>query len=84
MLHVLEVVLIQQFSLKYDLKHFGKEVEASVTKELTQHHDMQVYFSVYPNTLNTKQRAEDLAPLVFLVENRDGRIKDRSCSYRSK
>ena len=44
MLHVLGVVLIQQFSLKAGFNFFGKDGEDSVTKELNQHDDMQNIF----------------------------------------
>ena len=45
---------------------------------------MQTYSPLDPNTLNAEQCAEDLAPLMFLVENPDGRTKSRSCIDGSK
>ena len=38
--HILGVAMIQQFSLKADLKHFGKKGKEAVTSELTQMHDL--------------------------------------------
>ena len=84
MLHVLGVVLIQQFSPKAGIKRFDKEGKAAAKKELTQHHEMQTYLHLYPKTLNTEQRDEDLASLMFLVEKLYGRIKAISCSYGRK
>ena len=55
-----------------------------MTKELTRNHDMQTYLPLAPKTLNADQRDEALASLMFLVENRYGRIKSGSCSDVSK
>ena len=44
MMHVLGVAMIQQFSLKKGLNKFGAKGEKTVTKDLTQQHDMQTYF----------------------------------------
>ena len=51
-MHVLEVVMIQTFSLKKGLNNFVTRGENSVTKELTQLHDMQTYFPLESNTLD--------------------------------
>ena len=45
---------------------------------------MQTYLPLAPKTLNADQRDEALASLMFLVENRYGRIKSGSCSDVSK
>ena len=55
-----------------------------MTNELTQHHDMQTYLPLNPKTLNADQHAEALASLIFMVENRYGRIKVTSCADGSK
>ena len=39
-LHVLGVIMVQNYSIKKGLKHFGVRGEQAVTKELQQHHDM--------------------------------------------
>ena len=45
---------------------------------------MQKYSPLYTKTLNAEQRDEASASLMFLVKNRDGRIKARCCTYGSK
>ena len=84
MLYVLGVLSIQKFSIKACIKNFGKDGEADVTKELTQNNDTQKYFYLNTKTLNADQRADDLASLMFMVENRYDKIKARSCEYGSK
>ena len=39
--HIVGVTMLQQFSLKAGLKHFGKKGEKAVASELTQIHNMQ-------------------------------------------
>ena len=84
MMHVLGVVMIQQFSLNKGLKRFGKQGEEAATKELTQIHDMDTFFPVDPSTLSRAERAAALSSLMFLVEKRDGRIKARTVADGSK
>jgi hypothetical protein len=50
--HICGVALLQQFSLKAGLKHFGKKDEEGVTSELTQMHKMAMYEPVEPETLS--------------------------------
>ena len=50
--HVVGVALLQQFSLKAGLKHFGKKSEEAVSSELTQMHAMTTYEPV-PNGIIT-------------------------------
>ena len=83
-LHVLGVIMVQNYSIKKGLKHFGVRGEQAVTKELQQHHDMETYFPVDPDTLTQKQRKEALNSLMFLMEKRDKSVKARSCADGSK
>ena len=83
-LNGISTVLIQQFSNKSGLKNLGKEGDAYVTKQLTQNHDIYIYFPLDTKTLNAEQCAESLTSLMFLVENRDDIINDISCAYINK
>ena len=49
--HIVGVAMIQQFSLKAGLKHFGKKDKEAVTSELMQMHDMQTYKHIDPETM---------------------------------
>ena len=51
MIHFLGVAMIQKHILKKVPKKFVARGENSVTKELTQLHDMQTYFPLDANTL---------------------------------
>jgi hypothetical protein len=54
--HVVGVALLQQFSLKAGLRHFGKKGEEAVSSELTQMHAMATYEPVAPETLSQQQK----------------------------
>ena len=84
MMHVLEVAMIQTFSLKKGLKKFGTWGEKAVTKESNQLHDMQEYFTLYPKNLTKDQLSEVLWSLMFLVEKHNGGIKARVCADGGK
>ena len=84
LLHVLGVIMIQTFSLKKGLAHFGKQGEDSVMKELQQHHDMETYHPVDPKSLTAAQRREAVNSLIFLIQKRTGEVKTRSCADGSK
>ena len=62
---LLGVAMLQQFSIKAGLKHFGKKGEEAVTSELTQMHDMQTYIPVDPETMTPQQKLEALNMLSF-------------------
>ena len=65
-LHVIGVIMVQQYSLKAGLKHFGKEGEKSVMKELKQHHDYKTYVPLDPKTVTAEQRKEALDSLASI------------------
>ena len=73
--HICGVALLQQFSLKAGLKHFGKKDEEAVTSELTQMHEMATYKPVAPETLSQQQKNNALRSLIFLTEKQDGHVK---------
>ena len=74
-LHILGVIMAEQYSIKRGLKVFGKEGEKAVTKELSQMHDMVVYTPVHAHELTREQKVQALESLIFLTKKRCGRIK---------
>jgi len=82
--HVVGVAMLQQFSLKAGLKHFGKGGEEAVTSELTQMHDMHTYVPIDPESMTPQQKSETLNSLIFLTEKRNGDVKSRMCGDGSK
>ena len=82
--HVVGVAMLQQFSLKAGLKHFGKRGEEAVTSELTQMHDMHTYVPIDPESMTPQQKSETLNSLIFLPEKRNGDVKSRMYGNGSK
>ena len=64
--HIVGVAMLQQFSLKAGLKHFGKKGEEAVTSELTQMYDRHTYEPIDPETMTHQQKSEALNSLIFL------------------
>ena len=64
--HICGVALLQQFSLKAGLKHFGKKGEEAVSSELTQMHAMAMYEHVAPETLSQQQKKDALRSLSLI------------------
>ena len=52
--HVLGVIMAETFSLKAGLKKSGEKMEKAVMKELNQHHAMDIYVPVNPDSLISK------------------------------
>ena len=77
------VAMLQQFSLKAGLRHFGKKSEDAVAAELTQMHAMDTHVPVYPETMTVQQKADALNSLIFLTEKRDGCVKYCMCGASS-
>ncbi len=73
--HVLGVIMAQQFSLHSGLKKFGDKAKKSVTKELTQIHDMGTYTPIDPYKMTKDQKRLATRSLMLITEKRDGRIK---------
>ena len=82
--HILGIIMAQQYIVKKGIELFGKKGEAAVTKELTQMHDMKVYYPMDPKELTREQRKEALSSLIFLMQKRDDSVKSRACVNRSK
>ena len=83
-MHVMGVVLAQQYSINKGIALFGDRGRKSVTKELQQLHDYATYTPVHAHELTEEQRREALASLMFLIEKRCGKVKSRACVNGSK
>jgi hypothetical protein len=83
-MHVLGVVLAQQYSVNKGIQLFGDKARESVRKELQQLHDYETYTPVYAHELTADQKKQALASLIFITEKRCGRIKSRACVNGSK
>ncbi len=69
--------MAQHFSLHVGLKKFGDEAKKSVTKELTQIHNMGTYTPMVPDEKTADQKRQAMRSLMLITEKRDGRIKAR-------
>jgi hypothetical protein len=78
-LHVVGVILAQQYTVNKGLKLFGERAKESISKELQQLHDYVTYTPVHAHELTRDQRKEALASLIFLTEKRCGKLKTRAC-----
>ena len=72
-------IIMRQYSLKTRLRKFKKRGKESVTKELTRLHAPENVLPVDATKITKKQRAEAVAPLIFLKEKCNGNIKRRAC-----
>jgi hypothetical protein len=82
--YIVGVILAQQYSLKKGLELFGDRADASVTKELTQIHDLGTYEPIDLKTMSYEDRKRALASLLFVTEKRNGDIKVRKVADGSK
>ena len=78
-MHVLGVVLAEQYSINKGIRLFGDRARESIKKELRQLHDYVTYIPVRPEDLTPEQRKQALASLIFITEKRCGRVKTRAC-----
>jgi hypothetical protein len=83
-IHVVGVIMAQQYTIRKGLKLFGDGGRQAVTKELTQLHNMATYTPMHKHELTREQRVQALSSLMFLTQKRDGRIKGRACANGSK
>jgi hypothetical protein len=83
-MHVLGVVLAQQYSVNKGIQLFGDRARESVRKELQQLHDYATYTPVHAHELTPDEKKQALASLIFITEKRCGRIKSRACVNGSK
>jgi hypothetical protein len=83
-MHLLGVIMAQQYSIQKGIKLFGDEGRKSVSKELQQLHDMHTYEPVHAHELTREQRLEALSSLMFMTQKRCGKVKNRACVNGSK
>jgi hypothetical protein len=83
-MHVLGVVLAQQYSINKGIELFGDRARESITKELRQLHDYATYTPVHAHELTQDEKKQALASLIFITEKRCGRVKTRACVNGSK
>ena len=69
-----------QYGLEARLKHFGERGES---KELAQFNVYDVFEPLYADKLSNEDKSKVLTSLIFLKEQRDGKIKARSCANGS-
>ena len=77
---IIGVEMAQHFIVRDGLKRFGDQGEKSVSKELTQMHNMHTYYPVDPKNLTKKQRMDALNSLMLLIENHNGAVNARACA----
>ncbi len=73
-------VALVHYSVNAGIKKFKAKVEAEVTKELTQMHDMNVFCPIEVESLTYDEKKKALSSLMFLKEKRDSLIKARMCA----
>jgi len=66
------------------IKKFKERGEAGVSKELTQMHDMQVFWLICKDDLTYDEKKKALASLMFLKEKRDKSVKAQMCADGQK
>jgi hypothetical protein len=79
MMHVLGVVLAEQYSINKGIRLFRDRARESISKELRQFYDYVTYVPIHAHKLTPEQKKQALASLIFLTEKRCGRIKTRAC-----
>eukprot|EP00956_Cyclotella_meneghiniana_P002566 scaffold3022_cov42-Cyclotella_meneghiniana.AAC.2 len=82
-MHILGVVLAEQYSINKGIRLFGERAKDSVRKELRQLHDYVTYTPIHAHELTPEQKKQALASLIFITEKRCGRIKARACANGS-
>jgi hypothetical protein len=79
MMHVMGVVLAEQYNINKGIRLFGDRAKESISKELRQLHDYIMYVPIHAHKLTPEQKKQALASLIFLMEKRCSRIKMRAC-----
>ena len=69
-LHIIGVIMAEQYSINKGLRLFGQDGEKAVTKELSQMHNMSVYHPVHAHDLTREEKHQALESLIFLTKKR--------------
>ncbi len=65
--------------LEAGIKHFGKEGEAAITKELNQFNTYGVFEPQHAWDLSDNNKKKALSSLIFQRQKKNGEVKARSC-----
>ena len=68
LMHVVGVIMAQQYTIQKGLKLFGDGGRQAVMKELTQLHNMATYTPMHAHELTREQRVQALLSLMFLMQ----------------
>ncbi len=66
--------------LEAGIKHFGKEGETAVTKELNQFNTYGVFEPQHARDLSDNDKKKALLSMIFLRQKKNGEVKARSCA----
>ncbi len=64
-----------QYLIRAGIKKFKERGEAGVSKELTQMHDMQVFWPICKDDLTYNEKKKALASRMFLKEKQEKSLK---------
>jgi hypothetical protein len=78
-MHVMGVILAQQYSVNKGIQLFGEKAKDAISKELQQLHDYGTYTPIHAHELTREERKDALSSLMFLTEKRCGKIKSKAC-----
>jgi hypothetical protein len=74
---------VETYTLKKGLKQFGQKGYQAAHGEMKQLHDRAVFKPIDVKSLTSSEKERAMESLIFLVEKRDGRIKERTCANGS-
>jgi hypothetical protein len=73
----------QTYSLKRDIKEFGKRGHKAAHEEMKQLHNRVVFIPILIKELTNVEIRRAMESLIFLTEKKDGRIKAKTCANGS-
>ena len=82
--HMVGVIMVSHYSLKKSINIFGYRAVKATSSELEKTHSMGTYKPMDATKIMKEQKQQALNSLLFVAENRDGRIKARKCAIGSK
>ena len=80
---MLDQVFTQTYKFSKGIKKFGDKVLNSTLEEVKQLQDRTCFRPIYVNNIKSQERKQAMESLIFLMENRGGRIKVRACTDAS-
>jgi hypothetical protein len=73
----------QIYSLKKGIKEFGERGHKAAHEEMKQQHDRVVFIPILIKELTHVKRRQAMESLIFLTENKDRKVKARTCANGS-